>query len=665
MPTTNLPWSPKLQPPGWGWWPVLCYPWVAHGSGVCCVANIETGQEFQLRPDVRCQAGGFLDANTLLYMTGEQGANVYTFDLTTQISSLLCEDIDISRAPSAGHGHWGGGYAGTKDCTYDGILLDANIGWYMAANGAWACVKNEAANEMAVYKAGVYQRSVPLLTTSVQPAVDAGGYCTYGYNGPVYLINCADGTQIDVTCTPWRKESGSAPLTVNGAVWVGSTSESPAGCVLLRPAGSLEVIQADAPAPSGMVWQTYEDQFVFATYNGGGNLFVNAVAQNALRKVLQPLPEMLDPVGTITAVPVSGSNPLTVTTTLTLTQGATQAIRFYGVQGSDAPVRWSGPTGNDAIAQGILSKAGGWSLWARMQGLNGTVRDTPHVPVSVEDTPPAVQPWQGINAGFGEPLPDDRLAYFVSQGVTCVRTWIGTPANAPIVIQQLQKFETLSPLYIVKGSTNAEVMAQLALVPDGSRVELGNEPNIGTEGVKMTPGQYAGLATFTRDYCLARGLVVYYGSVSNCNRDGQAWLKAVLDAAPWIDRVSVHRYPYTPDQNPALSPYGSRTQEMAALRSVLTTGRTLPRRVRVTEIGCKCGPKVYQTGWWIFKQWHAVSQELQLYYLTQEYQYWRFGLLSDAVDGVDAYQENSENANDYGFNALDGSHRLAWQWYTR
>jgi len=90
---------------------------------------------------------------------------------------------------------------------------------------------------------------------------------------------------------------------------------------------------------------------------------------------------LLNPAGTVVCAPSSGAVPLAVTATVTLTQGATKDIRFYGQRPDGTYARWGG--GNAHSAKGTLKVAGRWSVFARLWGANDVCVDTPCVVVNV------------------------------------------------------------------------------------------------------------------------------------------------------------------------------------------------------------------------------------------------------------------------------------------
>ena len=601
----------------------------------------------------------------------EQNCSVLSVDPSTMAATVVALGQNLSRA-TAGTGHWGGGFAGGAS-VWDGATVENPSDWHVGCDGDWLVVLTE--QEAHIYERGLIWKSIPTAQAIYARdfAIVREGKCGIGRNGPPQLIDLRTGVMQNVSVTPWRQEC--EPCYSQG--WICTVDGKYENAAYVRPVGSMSVITL--PVPEGAIgcdFRVVGTRGVVATWSSTGLLVVQDCDLTAPRYPVPapPVPpDMQDPAGTLTVAPSAGAAPLTTTATLTLTQGATQQIRFYAKDdATGALVKWSGPTGNEAIAQGIIDKVGGWSAWARMQGKNGTVVDTPAVTVTVvtpQPIPPDPPPSTftlGLNAGFGDPLPDDRLAGMVARGVKVVRTWIGKDAaTAQAVVSQLAQYTQITPVYIIHCTTLAEMEQQLGWVPNGSMVECGNECNIGMDGPRLSPSQYVDFANRMRILAAPRDLTVYYGSVSNCSQDGLAWLSGVLALAPWINLVSVHRYSNQADCNPYTSTWGSRAIEFQRILGVLRQGRVEPRKVRVTEWGCKCGPKVYRTGWWIFARWHGISEQQQLDILTADLNQWRGSGLP--VVGLDVYQENSGPTDDspecWGLNNPQGAPRLGWGIY--
>jgi hypothetical protein len=237
-----------------------------------------------------------------------------------------------------------------------------------------------------------------------------------------------------------------------------------------------------------------------------------------------------------------------------------------------------------------------------------------------------------------------------------VRTWIGaTDMVAKIVVSQLEKYPTLSPYYGVH--TDRDSLFQLTRVPRELACWMGNEPDIGTDGSRMTPLEYVAWANNVRPTVEARGLIAYWGSISNLNSVGLSWLREVRRLAPWMKRFAIHRYNWGEIPNVQASSWGTRTNEMRELFKVLGN---CP--FRVGEIGCACGPKAYHTHrlWW--KVYHPFTEQQQWQYLHDELAQWQ-GIAT--CEAVYVYQENSDGPNDLGLNGPPPANapRQAWEVY--
>ena len=556
---------------------------------------------------------------------------------------------NLSRADASG-GHWTGGYAAGNRDVWDGALIE-HLDWHCGGDGEWSVILDEA--RAHIYARGIIQRSV---THGIvrDYAIVREGYCGCGYNGPPVLIGLESGEVTDACVTPWRKEC--EPVYSQG--WVCTTTELPTPQVLVRPFGATDVIAL--PVDEGAIgcdFRAVGATGYVASWSGNGTLVIQSgVDLTQSRHKLDPLPEMLDPVGTIAVTPTDGPAPLTVTTTLTLTQGATTDVRFYGHRPDDTYARWGGA--NAYTASGVLDVKGAWTVFAKMQGKNGAVRDTPVVPVTVlpgQVIPP--QPhglMRGLVAGFDDPISDERLAWFVSQGVQSVRTGVGqTAADHAQIVAQLAKFPSITPYYSIRFGS----LAELNRVPEGAAFEPGNEPNL----TNIKPATYAAWANSIRGACAANSLTPYWCSISNLNKDGLNWLAEVLRLCPWMDHLSLHRYNYGEVPNVQASPWGNRANEMSELISIIGT-----RAFRVTEIGCLCGPRCYHTHTGFLgktEKWAAITEQQQLDYVRAETALWAAMPMCEAVF---YYQERSGVPSDYGFDAMysttdPGKHRKAWE----
>jgi hypothetical protein len=212
---------------------------------------------------------------------------------------------------------------------------------------------------------------------------------------------------------------------------------------------------------------------------------------------------------------------------------------------------------------------------------------------------------RGLNAGFRDALTDQQIADLRGANYNLVRSEIG---------------DTRAPgmwlLNVVILDNAASVIAQLSRLSPGCFIEAGNEPNIGCDKQpKLSPAQYVALAGLVRDWAAVNAATVYYGAVSNCNREGLGWLQRALDLAPWMTHVSVHRYQYGGGApNVRASEWGDRSQEHRAL-AVTLNGRHL----LVTEAGCK---NTYTAKFLFWKWQKPINERDQLAYIQADRACW-------------------------------------------
>ena len=200
-----MPWTPTYTSNGW--YPKLSYPWLAHGFGECWVTNLVTGETWQQRPDERTQPAGWLDATTLVYYRGESPATIVAMDVRTR----ECRDLEmrfVNRVVARG-GHWATGFAEGGVVAHDGREVARGVGWRVDVDGlVLACQRNAG---LHTWLDGQAMPVASPQATLVDPQVRAG-WVGYGYNGPARAFNAYSGADLDVTVTPWRKES--APILI-------------------------------------------------------------------------------------------------------------------------------------------------------------------------------------------------------------------------------------------------------------------------------------------------------------------------------------------------------------------------------------------------------------------------------------------------------------------
>jgi len=227
----------------------------------------------------------------------------------------------------------------------------------------------------------------------------------------------------------------------------------------------------------------------------------------------------------------------------------------------------------------------------------------------------------GIVAGFGEPLGTDRLAALRARGFRLIRqdlqTGQGRHPQTDAVLAEGAAWTAQGGqmLYIVDGTT-------LGRVPAGAWVEVLNEPEY------LSPADYALLLHKVWPTVLTLRLTVWAGSIGNTDADSLLWLQRVLQAAPMVTHVAVHRYSpeANQDRTKAHKGFGSRDGELRWLRDIIG-----PRPYLVSEVGYH---SAWRRTWWFWRT--RLSWDEQARRVMQELDYWR----AHGAEACCVYQEN-------------------------
>jgi len=619
---------------GAGWRPKLSYPWVAHGSGVCWLWNVLTGEEFQLRPGVRCEAAGWINPTTLIFYVGEANAEIWSLDITTRRETLIMGGVNISWG-DASDGTWATSYAADGAVVINGQPVSLGVGRYIAASGSWVVVRTNTG--LAVYRDSLRVSTVPWRGTCVYPSVD-GAVAAYAYNGPVFVVDLTDGTLADASVTDPPAESSPAVC----GEWLWTVSEHGGGRALGRPIGEKACLVLEADSPIDVAAQLVDDNWIVVTQAGAEpkTLTAQDIGADAPRVLLPKAPEPPKPPPPrvmLNLSATSGPVPLTVDATLVTLDGSgpVNAIRYRKDNVDDG--------GQDAPTHTFaFARPGTSPVYARAAGPGG-VTDTPIQIITALPPLPVSAFTLGLCADW---MQDEYFAHRVSVGVKAQRLGIGKDTAATqSIIERFQQYPQLTPLYIVRVGLGAQSTDELLRVPTRSMIEFGNESNIGdgpASTPKLTPQQYSTLAYAAE----VLGHTVYWGCVSNLNKDGMDWLKEMLRLSPWMTHISIHDY----DRDLTVA-------RIPGLLNILGG-----RRFRVTETGVLCGPRGYKTPGGFLKgpKYIPITEEQQLDLLRGVVVRWR---AVPTCDGVDVYQENSgaTETTSFGLNDPAGKPRLAWQ----
>jgi hypothetical protein len=261
------------------------------------------------------QSGDWLNETEMLFCVGEANATIWVRKMHFN-DRMLASGVNVSRAPSAGHGHWACAYAG-GDVIYDGKVIDTLVGYYISCDGDWLALRGN--DGVHIYKAGVFQRTLPFApeTTCETPSAWHEGVIGYGYNSTPQMCDTrlyaspADWEWKSIGVTPVGKHKEGCPrfVTVNGVLWCATSSEDYG--VLLRPAGAVATIIVALPfVPSDCRLNWDGTQFLVTAWNSGGNLIVVGVDPNSPRVILAGPPVPPEPPPSAGFVITTTPNPV-------------------------------------------------------------------------------------------------------------------------------------------------------------------------------------------------------------------------------------------------------------------------------------------------------------------------------------------------------------------
>lgn len=243
----------------------------------------------------------------------------------------------------------------------------------------------------------------------------------------------------------------------------------------------------------------------------------------------------------------------------------------------------------------------------------------------------------GINAGFGDPIAHD-VNSLIRQGFSEIRQDLQYIKDADVLQARLEelRFSAIRPLWIMRPDQVSQARAC-------ERVELLNEPNLH----KVTPQGYAQDWNLHGAPAQQRGVIVFAGSISNLTRDVLSWWQQswkLMDIKP--THVSVHRYPRDAGFSQPHQGFGSRQEEVTALRDII--GNAV---VSVTEFGYHTGARK-KWGFWSTR-WSDIQCAA---FAKREWQFWA---QQTGVESAYIYQLNDGPTNTtldrYGIRRLDGS----------
>lgn len=322
--------------------------------------------------------------------------------------------------------------------------------------------------------------------------------------------------------------------------------------------------------------------------------------------------------------------------------GHLEGENIYTVRWVDNEVISKPDDMTDHLYQGL--PVGDHQLYARTANSIGKTAISPILPVTVH-APPALTYWPGVVCWAGqETVETYRILY--GKGWRAIRL---VCPHCPV--------DQLAAAIAVPQAAGLRVVAmiwppsQVAGIPDGLDVEVGNEPDIGDDDInepKLTPAAYAAAILNIVGEARRKHLTLWAGAVSNTDLMPLSWLRAMLALLPADINASVHRYPETfgdPPSKPRKA-YSSRAAEMAAVKGV-----TRGRRLLVSETSYPDGKEHH--GWWIFGHWVKVTEAQQAAWTREELGLWK----AAGAEIVTDYQENDPPGQVDGFGIRDGNGR--------
>ena len=236
----------------------------------------------------------------------------------------------------------------------------------------------------------------------------------------------------------------------------------------------------------------------------------------------------------------------------------------------------------------------------------------------------------GLN-GYDAP---EVLAEVKARGFKLLRFGLIGAADDPAMIPYVhsQGYQTL--IIVRDGAQVREFGASLYLTD----VELWNEPD-GTVDGQIAPADYASLVPDFVRACEEIGARPWIGAISNLHARGLRWLSAMIRACgplPVEVGVTVHRYPAGRSWTDPHAGFGSREEEVVALRAII--GST--RRFACSEFGYHTAPQIrskYLPKSWPSNQWRWTDAEVAVQ-VAEEWRFWRrmgasFAVLYQLVDG--------------------------------
>jgi hypothetical protein len=274
-----------------GWFPAVAPQGnaVAYGTGQKWATDLATGQTYFFGD--QNYGVGWIRSDTFTYQQEIGGDRSLRFEV--RAGEWVARQTSDDPALVAGNdfkaadGVWTSWLARGFRLTIDGQLMQTGVGGALSTGGGW--VAHAATNDGTAIRLWRNRQHVadrPARAPLHQMSVHSG-YVAYGGYGPVRGLH-PDGTDVDLTISPFRWEGSPQVFLVDGAPWVATMTFNPVSnraYVLLRPFGAGDAIVVHAPAASLSV-AAHQGTFTLAYNTDRGALTVLKFPTTARRYAL-------------------------------------------------------------------------------------------------------------------------------------------------------------------------------------------------------------------------------------------------------------------------------------------------------------------------------------------------------------------------------------------
>lgn len=254
--------------------------------------------------------GRFLQSDTVQFTREDPGGGATRF-LASLVDGRIMPTRDAADlvegnlVEASGTGHWASWRERDRRLVYDGQVLSTQAYGVTLAGEYLATVEgiDTPQQRVSLFRAGRLITTAPVPQGANELVVSDAGWIGYGYFWDAQFLE-PGGKSVDVTITPWRKET--PPLLVQATgPWVWTASERPSDSLPLvigRPLGGrkavvLEGVQANYLS---VAYDRRKGGFVVAAASNTGRLRVFFVAESApLTEVVDVAPVLVTPIAPV------------------------------------------------------------------------------------------------------------------------------------------------------------------------------------------------------------------------------------------------------------------------------------------------------------------------------------------------------------------------------